>query len=559
MTPVNPFLASIVPRSKLVTRNPQLLLTSTDQYPKIRPMKLSIPSQMQSIDRRAIEGMKIPGLTLMENAGKRVVEAAMARFELAGKPATKMAGKLATVVCGKGNNGGDGLVVARLLHQYNVKIELFLIGSRDEVKGDALTNLERAEKAGLEIHEISDQSTFTISPDSALIIDAIFGTGFSGDIKAPYDEIVRKINAHHAPVVAVDAPSGLDGTTGRVADPCVRADLTVTFGLPKLGQVVYPGKSYCGQLVVGDIGFPEKAISEERINLNMLMSEEAARMLPYRAPDANKGDFGKLFVLAGSVGFTGAAAMTAESAMRCGTGLVVLGCPESLDDIFETKLTEVIKHPLPEVRKKRCFALRGLGEVRERAKWADALAVGPGIGTYHETRDLIFRLISRLDKPAVFDADALNNLAKDISHLKGHPAPLVISPHPGEMSRLIGKSIPDIQKDRINTALAFAQEFNLVCILKGAASVIAAPSGQVWINPTGNEGMATAGSGDVLTGIIGGFLAQGMLDIDAAVLACYLHGLAGDLARDEYGSRGMVAGDILRMLPEALMKTEAIR
>jgi hydroxyethylthiazole kinase-like uncharacterized protein yjeF len=281
-------------------------------------------------------------------------------------------------------------------------------------------------------------------------------------------------------------------------------------------------------------------------------------MLPYRAPDANKGDFGKLFVLAGSEGFTGAAAMTAESALRCGSGLVVLGCPKSLGDIFEIKLTEVIKHPLPEVRNKRCFALRGLGEIREQVKWADALAVGPGIGTYHETRDLIFRLISKLDKPAVFDADALNNLAKDISQLKGHPAPIVISPHPGEMARLTGKSIPDIQKDRINTALSFAQEYNLVCILKGAPSVIAAPSGQVWINPTGNEGMATAGSGDVLTGIIGGLLAQGMLDIDAAVLACYLHGLAGDLARDEYGSRGMIAGDILRMLPEALMRTEGL-
>jgi ADP-dependent NAD(P)H-hydrate dehydratase / NAD(P)H-hydrate epimerase len=512
------------------------------------PMKLCTPSQMQSIDRRAIEGMKIPGLTLMENAGTRVVETILEHFDLSGKRVT--------VVCGKGNNGGDGFVVARLLHEHGIKIDLFLIGEREAVTGDALTNLERAEKAGLTIQSINNPSAFAIAPDTALIVDAIFGTGFSGPIKTPYDEIVRKINEFYAPVVAVDAPSGLDGASGAVSDPTIKADLTITFGLPKLGQAVYPGKAYCGQLVVADIGFPEKAIHEERINLNILMADEATRMLPFRAPAGNKGDFGKLFVLAGSVGFTGAAALTAEAGLRTGTGLVVLGCAESLNDIFEMKSTEVITHPLPEVRNRRCLALRGLGEVREQVKWADALAVGPGIGTYHETRDLIFRLITKLDKPAVIDADALNNLAKDVSQLKGHPAPLVISPHPGEMARLTGKTIAEIQKDRINIALSFAQEYNLVCILKGAPSVIAAPSGQTWINPTGNEGMATAGSGDVLTGIIGGFLAQGMIDIDAAVLGCYVHGLAGDLARDEFGSRGMIAGDILRMLPEALMEIE---
>jgi ADP-dependent NAD(P)H-hydrate dehydratase / NAD(P)H-hydrate epimerase len=514
------------------------------------PMKLCTPSQMQNIDRRAIDGMKIPGLTLMENAGKRVADTILEHFELFGKQAT--------VVCGKGNNGGDGFVVARLLREQGINIELFLIGGREVVSGDARTNLERAEKVGLTLNEITDPATFAISLDSKLIVDAIFGTGFSGPIKTPYDEIVRKINAFGAPVVAVDAPSGLDGTSGAVSDPTIKADLTVTFGLPKLGQAVYPGKSHCGQLVVADIGFPEKAIHEERIDLNILMADEAAHMLPFRAPVGNKGDFGKLFVLAGSVGFTGAAAMTAEAGLRTGSGLAVLGCAESLNDIFEAKSTEVITHPLPEVRNRRCLALRGLGEVREQVKWADALAVGPGIGTYHETRDLIFRLISKLDKPAIFDADALNNLSKDVSQLKGHPAPLVISPHPGEMARLTGKTIAEIQKDRINIALQFAQEYNLVCILKGAPSVIAAPSGQAWINPTGNEGMATAGSGDVLTGIIGGFLAQGMLDIDAAVLGCYVHGLAGDLARDEFGSRGMIAGDILAMLPEALMQLEGL-
>ena len=492
--------------------------------------------------------MKIPGSQLMDTAGTRVSETILEHFDIAGKTVT--------VVCGKGNNGGDGFVVARLLHEKGARPEIFLIGEKTQVRGDALVNLERSEKAGLRVDEISNSGQFRISTDSLLIVDAVFGTGFSGPVNAPYNDVIQSINAHRAPVVSVDAPSGLDGSTGQVATPTVQADITVTFGLPKLGQVLYPGKSHVGKLVIADIGFPERAISEEGIELNYLTPAEVTAMLPFRAANANKGDFGKLFVLAGSEGYTGAAAMTAEAGLRSGTGLVILGCPSSLNDIFEMKLTEVITKPLPEVRKRRCFALRGLGEVREMVKWADAIAVGPGIGTYHETRDLIFRLLSRLDKPAVFDADALNNLAKDMEQLRGHSAPLVISPHPGEMSRLTGKSIEQIQKNRVNVALEFAQEFNLVCILKGAPSVIAAPSGQAWINPTGNEGMATAGSGDVLTGLVGGFLAQGMLDIDAAVLGCYVHGLAGDLARDQLGPRGMIAGDILRLVPEALRRME---
>jgi NAD(P)H-hydrate epimerase len=515
-------------------------------------MKLCTPAQMQNIDRRAIEGMKIPGLDLMEAAGSRTAEAIVKQFG-------DVAGKVVTVVCGKGNNGGDGFVVARYLHEKGAKIEIFLIGDRESVKGDAKINLQRAEKVGLWIKELPDPAQFEIGPNSALIVDAIFGTGFTGPIKEPYAEVIRKINEHHAPVAAVDAPSGLDGASGQVADPTVMADLTVTFGLPKLGQVVYPGKGYCGILTVADIGFPDKAIDDEDIRLNILMAEEAADMLPRRAPDSHKGDFGKLFVLAGSEGYTGAAVMTSEAGLRSGTGLVILGCPKSLNDIFEIKMTEVITKPLPEVRNHRCFALRGLGQVREMVKWADAIAVGPGIGTHHETRELICRLIYKLDKPAVFDADALNCLAREMDYLKGHSAPLVISPHPGEMSRLTGKSITQIQKDRINIALEFAQEFNLVCILKGAPSVIAAPSGQAWINPTGNEGMATAGSGDVLTGLIGGFLAQGLMDIDSAVLGCYVHGKSGDLAYDSLGSRGLLAGDILRMVPLALKGMEGER
>jgi hydroxyethylthiazole kinase-like uncharacterized protein yjeF len=508
-------------------------------------MKLCTPSQMQNIDRRAIDELKIPGLNLMEAAGEKTAEAILHRY--GGVRHKKIA-----VVCGKGNNGGDGFVVARYLNQHEALISLYLIGEKNAVKGDALANMERVRKIGLTINEIADASRFEIPADCSIIVDAIFGTGFAGEIEAPYDEIIEKMNAHTASIVAVDAPSGLNGATGEISEPAIKAQMTVTFGLPKLGQLVYPGKSYCGELIVADIGFPYRAIADENIRLNVLMNDESTMLLPHRAPDSHKGDFGKIFVLAGSEGYTGAAALTAEAGLRSGTGLVILGCPSGLNDILEAKLTEVITKPLPQVKNRRCFALRGLGEVREMVKWGDAIAVGPGIGTYHETRELIFRLISKLDKPSVFDADALNILARDMDYLGAHAAPLVISPHPGEMSRLTGKAIEDIQRNRINIALEFAEEFNLVCILKGAPSVIAAPSGQAWLNPNGNDGMATAGSGDVLTGLIGGFLAQGLMDIDAAALGCFIHGKAGDIASVHFGNRGMIAGDILRMLPEAL-------
>ena len=512
-------------------------------------MKLCTPKQMRNIDRRSIDNLGIPGMELMESAGSAVIEAINEHFD-------DLTGRIVTVVCGKGNNGGDGFVIARYLHEKDIRVELFLIGDKEYVKGDARVNMERIEKKGIFVKEVLAPLDFSVTRDSVLIIDAIFGTGFTGDVRPPVDHIIQTINSHPASVVAVDSPSGLNSGTGDVSDHTVFADLTITFGLPKLGQTIYPGKDFCGMLLVADIGFPNQAIDEEEIDLSYLMEDEAAAMLPHRPPDSHKGVFGKLFALAGSEGYTGAATLTADSGLRSGAGLVILGCPSGLNDILEQKLTEVMTKPLPEVRKRRCLALRGWGEIREMVKWADAVAVGPGIGTYHETRDLIFRLISKLDKPAVFDADALNILAKNMDYLKNRSAPLVISPHPGEMSRLTGKSIEQIQNNRIEIALELASDFNLVCILKGAPSIIAAPSGQAWINSTGNEGMATAGSGDVLTGLIGGFLAQGMMDIDAAVLGCYVHGAAGDLACESLGSHGMIAGDILRMTPLALRELE---
>jgi hydroxyethylthiazole kinase-like uncharacterized protein yjeF len=510
-------------------------------------MKICTPNQMQEIDRKAITGMSIPGLALMENAGRLTYEMIVVHFG-------SVHAKKIAVVCGKGNNGGDGFVVARYLQENRAAVEIFLLCRKDEIKGDAAANLARAEKLGIAINEITEPSQFNLDDETYLIVDAIFGTGFQGEIKPPYDAIINRINESDIFVASVDCPSGLDGATGKISDPTVIADLTVTFGLPKIGQVLYPGKAFCGILEVVDIGFPPGLDND--INTHLLSSLEATTLLPARPPDGHKGDFGKLFVLAGSIGYTGAAALTSLAALRGGTGLVILGIPATLNAIMETKLTEVITKPLPDVKKGGHFALRGMGEIRQQIDWADAIAIGPGIGTHHETAELVTRLVKQIEKPLVLDADGLNIIAKDKDALKQHKCPLVISPHAGEFSRLTGLPIDQIEANRFEIAREFAHANNLVLILKGAPTLVALPSGELHINYSGNDGMATAGSGDVLTGLIGGFLAQGLSIEHSALLATYAHGLAGDIAADAFGKRGMIAGDILDCVPQALMELE---
>ncbi len=502
---------------------------------------------MQEIDRKAIEGLGIPGLELMENAGRSVYDMILEYYG----PAE---GNRVAIVAGKGNNGGDGHVVARYLKEDGAHVEIYLIGKKSQVKGDAAENLMRAERIGIAIHEIEDSEDLIIPEDTWVIVDAIFGTGFNGKLRQPYDHIIKKINQSGIPVVAVDTPSGLDGTTGRVTDPCINADITVTFGLAKIGQALYPGKANCGNLEVVDIGFPPGL--DDDIHTYLITAEEAVKLLPHRIHNAHKGNFGKLFVLAGSTGLTGAACLASMAAYRSGAGLVTLGCPASLNQIFETKLTEVMTKPLPDVAKKGCLATRGMGEIREMIDWADAIAIGPGIGTHHETAELVTRLVEEIDKPMVIDADGLNILSKNLESLKAHKRPLVISPHPGEFARLSGHSIDEVQQYPIDLASQFAWDYDLSVILKGAPTVVTRRSGNIYINYSGNDGMATGGSGDVLTGLIGGFLAQGVCYSDAAVLATYVHGLAGDIAAEIYGTRGMIAGDILQFVPQALSELE---
>jgi len=513
-------------------------------------MKLVTAKQMASIDRRAIEQYGIPGIQLMERAGTSV-------FTTISKMWDQMAAKKVALFCGKGNNGGDGLVVARLLAEHGASVLVLLLGKKDDSKGDARTNLNRALELNIPVREILKEADLAgaekAAQDADLLIDAIFGTGLKGAVRGLAAEVVEIINCCAKPVIAVDIPSGLNADGGEIPGPCVQADTTVTFGLPKIGQVFYPGKTKCGRLLVADIGYPSEVIEKEGCEIDLVTSEEVAQLVPRRAPDAHKGSCGRIAVIAGSVGMTGAAALASMAALRIGAGLVTLGLPASLNDILEVKLTEVMTKPLPEVRKRRCIALRAIGEIRRMLSGSNCLAIGPGLGTHHETTEMVRRVVAReTTVPTVVDADALNALAKDVSPLQETKAQIVITPHAGELSRLTGKPIPEITASPLKAAQCFAQEFKVVVVLKGAPTVIATPEAELYVNSTGNAGMATAGSGDVLTGTIAGLIGQRLTPAEAAVCGVFIHGKAGDLARQLKGEMGLVAGDILQLLPDAI-------
>jgi hydroxyethylthiazole kinase-like uncharacterized protein yjeF len=520
-------------------------------------MKLVTSSQMRNIDKKTIEGVGIPGLELMERAGKGVAEVAKEML-------AEVKNKKVAIFCGRGNNGGDGFVVGRYLSQWGADVKFFLSIKKEELKGDAKTNLEKALSLSLPVVEVLNEKEIPPHIEAHLIVDALFGTGFDGEIAGYIKEIVERINSSGIPVLSVDIPSGLHADTGEFTGVCVKANRTVTMALPKIGHFFFPGKDVSGKVSVVDIGVPPHVIEEENIILNLITEDEVKRMIPKRPGDAYKGTCGRVVLIAGSTGLTGAASLASLSSLRAGAGMAILGIPKTLNPIFEIKLTEVMTKPLPDVKKKGALALRGLGEIRELLKWGDCCAIGPGLGLHFETIELVRRLVSKLKMPAVIDADGLNAIAKDASILKECKAPLILTPHIGELSRLNRVPTSEIAKDRIRHASYFAKEYNCILVFKGAPTIISEPSGQTYVNPTGNAGMATAGSGDVLTGIIVGLLAQTLMlkkgedvkkiMLDSTCAGVFIHGLTGDLAKEERGEMGMIAGDMMKKIPEALLK-----
>jgi NAD(P)H-hydrate epimerase len=512
-------------------------------------MKMVTALQMRAIDARAIAA-GCPSIKLMENAGKAVVQAIKSHYG-PGEP------KSVSIFCGKGNNGGDGLVVARFLTQEKIKVKVFLLAKKERLTPDPKTNLDRALKKNIDVIEIGSARNLKKFrhqfKDSGLIVDAILGTGLKGVPRSLESSAIQAINTLRKPVVSVDIPSGVEGSTGRVPGEAVRASLTVTFGLPKVGVVVYPGAEYVGKLKVADIGIPKRFLKDKKLNMNLLTAEEISSSLPPRRPDTHKGTYGHLFILAGSVGMTGAAALASRAAaicfgaLRSGVGLVTLGIPESLNEIMEVKLTESMSLPLPETEA-RTLSLGAEEKIVEFSGKVSALALGPGLSMGEETQQLVRNLIRRISCPLLADADALN---ASRFHLPLLRKVRIITPHPGEMARLIGKKTKEVQKNRLKIAGDFARTYRTIVVLKGARTVIATPEGNIYINPTGNPGMASAGMGDLLTGIIGSFLAQNKEPLEAAKLGVYIHGLAADLAVRQKGAESLIASDILEKLPRA--------
>jgi NAD(P)H-hydrate epimerase len=506
-------------------------------------MKIATAEEMRAIDAAAIGEYGIPGLLLMENAGLRVVEVVR---ELAAPDARIV------VLAGRGNNGGDGLVVARHLVNADADVRVMLLCAGSDLTGEAATNFALAKRMGVPIVESASSRALNAAAESAdILVDAILGTGAAGRVRGAAQAATRAAQRCRGRVVAVDIPSGVSANDGALLGDAVRADATVTFGLPKIGLYTYPGRSRCGEIRVVDIGLPAALLRDPRLRTNLTSADEAARRLPRRPPDAHKGDFGRVVILGGSPGFTGAPALAAEGALRVGAGLVTVGCATGLNAILEMKLTEAMTRPLPETPA-QSLGGEAVGPALELCGEADAVVIGPGLSRQPEAAEFARAVIEAAPAPLVIDADALNALAGRLDLLRRRGAPTVLTPHPGEMSRLVASTIAAVQSDRLGWARRLAAETGAVAVLKGAGSVIAAPDGEAWINPTGSSALATGGTGDVLAGAIAGLLAGGAEQNSAAVAGVYYHGLAGDLAAQRTSERGVIAGDVARALAEVL-------
>jgi NAD(P)H-hydrate epimerase len=502
---------------------------------------------MRELDRHAIETIGIPSDTLMENAGRAVADQLLRELP---------EGASVSIVCGRGNNGGDGLVAARHLHHRDVDVCVILLGEAGNLSGDAAVNLERACQVGV---PLADQEWHP--PTRGVVVDAIFGTGLSRDVEGVEADWIRRINACRADargavqVVSVDLPSGLCGDTGAVLGTCIEADVTVALALPKLGLTLEPGRSAAGRILVANIGIDDPP-PNQLPRAELWTRAYAGSLLPARPAAGHKGSFGHALIVAGSEGKTGAAALAAEGAARAGVGLVTIACPAGLNDILEIKCTEAMTAPVADTPE-RAFASSAAESILALAATRDALGIGPGIGCSEETQALVLALTKRLELPLVVDADGLVPFAREPDWLREREAPTVLTPHPGEAARLLGIEADEINRDRPAAARELAMRFGSIVVLKGAASVIAAPDGRIAINPTGGPALATGGTGDVLLGMVAGLLAQGLDAFEAAALAVFVHGAAADRLAQRAGAVGHLAGEIAREIPAATAQLRA--
>jgi ADP-dependent NAD(P)H-hydrate dehydratase / NAD(P)H-hydrate epimerase len=511
-------------------------------------MKITTAAEMREIDRASSEKFGVPSLTLMENAGSAVAQFILQNYREAERIA---------IVCGKGNNGGDGFVVARKLHSTGRVVEVLLLASPAELKGDAAAMFERLPVRPVVLQtsqELQAESSRSLA-NCGLIVDALLGTGFKPPVKGLYAEAIAAMNSVGKPVVAVDIPSGAesDAMTAQAGGGITRADAIVTFTAPRPAQVF--GELARGPLIVAPIGSPGAAI-ESKLKLEVTTARDLAELLAPRPMDSNKGMYGHVLIVGGSLGKSGAAAMAGMAALRAGAGLVTVATAKSALPNVAGFAAELMTEPLPETDTGGiAVASAKNGKLQQLASTMTVVAIGPGIGRHPETVEFVREAVRTLKCPLVIDADGLNAFDGKTELLDGSKRALVLTPHPGEMSRLVGTTVKTVQADRLGVARTFARDHKLVLVLKGNLTVIALPDGTAWVNPTGNPGMATGGTGDILTGMTAGILAQMPNDAArAAVAATYLHGLAGDVAAESMGEHSLVATDLLTGLPGAFRR-----
>jgi NAD(P)H-hydrate epimerase len=507
-------------------------------------MLVTSAAEMRALDRWTIEH-GTPGHVLMERAGAGAVRVLRRHWPRLRGPVV--------IVCGRGNNGGDGFVMARRLKAAGVRVSVWLVGRREAVSGDAARMLARWRGTTQEVERIAPLREAL--GGARLIVDALLGTGLNAPVTGLAAEVVGAMNAAEAPVFAVDIPSGLSADSGRPLGVAVGAEVTATFGLPKVGQCLHPGVELCGTLEVVDIGIPPEAMDAIAPRIALLEAAGVGALLPPREPEAHKGTNGHALIIAGSRGKLGAALLAAEASVRCGAGLTTLAVPDALQPLAEARVPEVMTASLPD----GAGGGAALGDGKVLAALLEGRSVvvcGPGIGLTNDTRALVSHLLRTATVPLVLDADALNAVA-GTELLKAAGAPVIVTPHPGEMSRLLGRPTTDVQADRLGSARELAAATGVICLLKGARTIVAEPGGRAAISPTGNPGMGSGGMGDALSGMLGALLAQGLAPADAAALGVYAHGAAADAVAGRRGQVGLRARDVIEELPPTLAALQA--
>ena len=498
---------------------------------------------MRAVDKAASEIGGIPSIVLMENAAIACVNELKKDFG-------ELTGKRIAVFCGKGNNGGDGFAIARHLHNMDAEVSVYLVCG-NEFKGDAKINFDIIKKMNVNIDVVSDTENLKyIIRSNDIIIDAIYGTGIHGTVGGISYDVINEINENSKYTMAVDVPSGINSDSGEICGICIRADKTVTFAAYKVGMLMFPAADYTGKVTVADISIPDYILEGQSININVTDEEFVRANFPVRENNSQKGDYGKVLVIAGSVGMTGAAYLSSQSAVTAGSGLVTLAIPAGLNGAMEAKTTEVMTLPVEDINGH--ISSDAAEKILERTDMADAVLIGPGLGRSSDAARVLKSVLSHSKVPVIIDADGINAASRDMDILSDCTCPVIFTPHAVEMSRLTGLDRDYIEENRLVASKEFAEEYGVTVILKGHHTIVTASDGEQYINITGNPGLATGGSGDVLAGITASLAARGINETAAAAMAVYIHGKAGDIAKDKYGMESVTASLVMESIPDAL-------